>query len=229
MEEQALSIAACVKSTLNSLKKSNNFTDRPTIAQFMILIDSLIDNPIELSRLSNQTLSDLGICMTSIMTSGFTKNHPSYYQWNTGKVVSAVGFYAFMKQLDHSFLLNSHYPAFIVLLHDGREYFADLFQNTVLNEREISAYNPLDLLDVFDEKQKAYDITKHFEFMLHRTCKRTGYSDESLDAWYHEIKYELDGIERRLNTENSLEFAKQMYHTLSSQFSKGVFPLCCQE
>ena len=101
------------------------------VLKFMLLIDSIIKNPKELTTLTNEDLANLGFCTSCIMASNFTSKYSQYYNWSTGAVVVSVGLYAFMKQLDNSYLLNSHFPAFIVLIHEGREYFANLIQELI--------------------------------------------------------------------------------------------------
>ena len=216
--ENLLSVASCVNSTLASIRRSHDYNDIETVARFRILISSLVDSPKELTQLSNEQLSNLGICMSCIMSSDFIEENPTYYQWSTGNVIAAVGFYAYMKQLDNSYLLNSHFPAFIVLMH----------QNSILQEKNFSVYNPFDLMNWCDTEQKKYDITKHFEYMLHVSCRKTGNSDDNLDHWRKEIEYELDTIEQRLNTRNTLEYAKSLYRALANSFSKEEIPGYCE-
>ena len=100
--ENLLSVASCVNSTLASIRRSHDYNDIETVARFRILISSLVDSPKELTQLSNEQLSNLGICMSCIMSSDFIEENPTYYQWSTGNVIAAVGFYAYMKQLDNS-------------------------------------------------------------------------------------------------------------------------------
>lgn len=225
--EKELSIASCIDSTFTSIRKSSGYNNLEMVAQFMILGDALVSHTKELVELSNQQLTYLSLCMSYIVSSDFVKKYPAYDQWNTGKIFSAVGFYAYMKQLDNAYLLNSHYPAFIALMHEGRDYIADLFQGSILQKKNISPYNPLDLLDFYDTDQKKYDITKHFEYMLHVVCRKAGCSDNNLDIWCNEIGYELDAIEQRLRTKNTLEYAKSMYQDLSGNFAKGIMPDYC--
>lgn len=222
-----MELVSCIDSTFTAIRKSCNCNDLSTVSQFMILGDALVSNPKELTILSNQQLANLALCASCIISGDFVETHPVYYQWSTGKVFAAVGFYAYMKQLDNSYLLNSHYPAFIVLMHEGRDYIADLFQGSILQKTNFSPYNPLDLLDLHDTEQEKYDITKHFEYMLHVTCRRAGCSDNDLNAWCNCIEYELDAIERRLHTRNTLQHAKSMYQDLTANFSKDNMPEYC--
>lgn len=224
--EKSLSIAFCIDETFSSIQ--NSACDEPKmIAQFMILGDALVRNTKELVELSNQQLSYLSICTSYIVSSDFVERYPFYHKWSTGKVFAAVGFYAYMKQLDNAYLLNSHYPAFVVLMHDGREYIADLFQSSILQKENISIYNPFDLNDFYDTEQKKYDITRHFEYMLHVMCQKSGCFDNNLDVWRNEIECELYAIEQRLNTKNTLEYAKSLYRDIAGNFSKGIMPDYC--
>lgn len=225
--EGQLSIASCIDGTIATLRKSRDCNDFESVAKFMILGDLFVDNTKELVELSNQQLAKLAICISCAISSNFTKKHPNYNQWSTGKVFAAVGFYAYMKQLDNAYLLNSHYPAFIALMHDGREYIANLFQEAILQKKNMSPYNPLDLMDFQDNEQKKYDITKHFEYMLHVTCLRAGCYEDGLEVWRNEIEYEIKAIEGRLQTKNTLQYAKSMYKDLATNFAKGSMPIYC--
>lgn len=226
MEE--LSLNSVIDRTFASIKGSSSYNNPNMIAQFMILGEALVSNTKELVELSNQQLTHLSLCMSYIIGSNFVKDYPSYYQWSSGKIFAAVGFFAYMKQLDNSYLLNSHYPALIVLMHEGRKYIADLFQDSILlQKKNFSPYNLFDMLDLRDTEQQKYDITKHFEYMLHIACRKAGCSDNNLDVWCDDIEYELDAIEHRLHTRNTLEYAKSMYRDLVAHFSKGIMPEYC--
>ncbi len=227
--EKHLSIKSCIETTMNCLKKSENYTDTSTTSQFMLLIDSFIKNPKELTTLTNEDLANLGFCTSCIMASNFTSKYSQYYNWSTGAVVVSVGFYAFMKQLDNSYLLNSHFPAFIVLIHEGREYFANLIQELILTGKEkLSFYDALDRIKFWGSEQKKYDIAKHFEYTLQTHCIAKGTSNEYLNDWFKEILYEIKSIEERLQTTDSVPQTKQVYEILSNLFLNNSMPTCCE-
>ena len=52
--EKHLSVKLCIGNTMKCLKKSDNYTDISTTSQFMLLIDSIIKNPKELTTLTNE-------------------------------------------------------------------------------------------------------------------------------------------------------------------------------
>ena len=227
--EKHLSIKSCIETTMNCLKISKNYTDTSTTSQFMLLIDSFIKNPKELTTLTNEDLANLGFCTSCIMASNFTSKYSQYYNWSTGAVVVSVGFYAFMKQLDNSYLLNSHFPAFIVLIHEGREYFANLIQELILTGKEkLSFYDALDRIKFWGSEQKKYDIAKHFEYTLQTHCIAKGTSNEYLNDWFKEILYEIKSIEERLQTTDSVPQTKQVYEILSNLFLNNSMPTCCE-
>lgn len=224
---EKVSINSCIENTIDSIKRSYDYSDLDTTAQFMVLIDSVISNPKELTTLSNRELADLGICMSCIMTSGFVDKYPNYNEWSTGKIVGTVGLYAFIKQLNNSYLLCSHYPSFVVLMHDGREYISDLLQDAILFKRQINMYNIFDVSDFYDTEQKKYDIVKCFEYALHLMCRKTGNSDENLDVWCNEIECELNAIERRVHVQDSIEHVKSLYKNITSNFVDDKMPKYC--
>ena len=227
--EKHLSVKLCIGNTMNCLKKSDNYTDISTTSQFMLLIDSIIKNPKELTTLTNEDLANLGFCTSCIMASDFTSKYSQYYIWSTGAVVVSVGFYAFMKQLDNSYLLNSHFPAFIVLIHEGREYFANLIQELILTGKEkLSFYDAFDRIKFWGSEQKKYDIAIHFEYTLQRYCIVKGTSNEYLNDWLQEILHDIKSIEERLKTTDSLPQAKEVYYILSNLLLNNTMPTCCE-
>ena len=64
--------------------------------------------------------------------------------------------------------------------------------------------------------------------MLLARCKEIGYLDQNLDSWFKDILYEIDSIEQRLQTKDSLPQTKQVYSILSNLFFKGLMPDCCK-
>lgn len=226
--ENNLSLTKQIAHTCKSLSEERDCNATSNIVSFMILGAALIENPKEIADLPNEQLSKLGICISCLMSSDFVKIRPRYNEWSTGHVFAAVGFYAYMKQLDNSYMLKSHYPAFILLMHEGRKFIADMFQEIILGDKNYSPYNPLDLLDFHDSTIKKYDVAKHFEYMLHVTCANAGFSDNFLRVWHDELKEEIDELQCRLNTSNSFGYAKSLYVKLAEDFSSGIIPDYCQ-
>ena len=225
--ENKVSLAKLIAETCNSLSQNRDCNATSNVLSFMMLGDALIKKTEEITELSNDQLSNLAICISCLMTSDFVQMHPRFNIWSTGHVFAAVGFYAYMKQLDNSHLYKSHCPGFILLMHEGRKFIADLFQEIILGDKELSPYNPFDLLNFHDSAIKKYDVAKHFEYMLHVICANTGCADEFMNVWHDELKEEIDGIQQRLQTNNSLEYAKSLYKQLDADISNGVIPDYC--
>ena len=209
-----------INSTLQALKQSDDYSDQETTTNFMILTECLIDFPNEIANLSNQQLANLSICLSCMQTSDFTKKYPTYYEWNSGRVISAVGFYSYMKQLDNAYLLNAHYPSFIVLIHDGRNFITDLFLNTSLKGNNSC--------DEFEKRQEAEAVTKYFECLLHVTCNKAGCSDAHTENWFNELKRDIDSIKYFARRREPFEDAKKMYRMIANSFESGIMPDYCK-
>lgn len=173
-----------------ALQKSSDYSDQNTVASFMILIDTIIESPKEVLNLKDP--SRLALVLATLASSGFLSSYPKYYEYSTGEVVCSVGFYLFMKQLEQGEMRNAHLPAFVVLLHEGRTYMANIVETALLSVA--SPYSPFSCMDFEDISRKKYAVVKGAELSIICRCQETGAYDEHLVQWRNELEREYDSI-----------------------------------
>lgn len=188
-----LTLNQAIDIAFSAMQKSSDYSDRQTVASFMILLDSITKSPNEVLTLKDS--SRLALVLATLTTSGFLSSYPQYCEYSTGEVTCAVGFYAFMKQLETGEMRNAHLPAFVVLLHEGRRYMAKIVEAALLADSgAASPYNPFFCMDFSDVNAKKYAIVKGTELLINYRCKKTGVSDGYLDEWRNELEEEHDEI-----------------------------------
>ena len=178
----------------STLQQSSDFSDEHTVAAFMILIDAIIESPQEVLNLKDP--SKLAIVLSTLVLSRFLSSYPNkYHEYSTGEVVCSVGFYAFMKQLEQGNMRNSHLPAFLLLLHEGRKYMANIVEAALLSEcGAASPYNPLFCMKSEAVSRKKYAVVKGAELSIISRCWVVGVSDEYLDQCRIELERAYDSI-----------------------------------
>ena len=218
--EETIDVNSAIDIAIAAIRRGSNYTDVETVSSFIILLDAIIESPNEIFSLNNPL--KLSIVLTTLVTSGFPEKHPYYYNYNTGKIACAVGFYCFMKQMKAT-LPAPNLPTIIVLLHDGRHYMADLFEES-MNSNVRSPYNIFDILDSYEASSKKYAIVKGLEFLMHKTYNEYGLYDETLTEWKSDLNSEIDRIKNVAETENFFDYAKMLYEYLDKKFkSKEPF------
>ena len=211
--EQDRSLAEYIEDVFSVVRQNSNLQDVKTVAHFMILIDKIIESHQEITKLNYSGQSKLALISSVLITSGFTNSHPQYYNYSTGEVVSAIGFYAFMQQLESGEFRNSHFPAFIVLLHDGRKYLAEILEACILSNG--SPYNPLFMSEYNYIESKKTAIIKRFELMIHSYCKKIGIADEHLNHWENELINDYKTQE--VAGDVAAEYSKKLYKYIESK------------
>lgn len=215
-----ISLKDAVNQTITAMQKSSDFSDSETISSIVILMDIMWKSPKEILTLDDSSL--LAIALSSTISSDFAKNCPQYYNHSTGEFLCAVGFYAFMKQLEHGMMLNAHFPAFIVLLHEGREYMAELIEKALLSKvKSRSPYNPFFISAFNDAESKKYAIVKGIELVMHVTCAQKGYSDPNLQRWQMEIESEINDIKRLIGTD-FFKYALDLYRFIAENLKSDT-------
>lgn len=206
-----------VDTVFSAMRESSNYTDKETVASFMILINCIIESPNEV--LNFKDYSRLSLALSALISSGFLNNYPKYYEYSTSDVACSVGFYAYMKQLEEGSMHNSHLPAFAVLLHDGRNFLANIAEAALSSEIKCeSPYNPFFNIEQEDICKKKYAIIKGAELSVINRCIITGVSDEALEEWKNNIVKELDDIEKLLGKDLFKEAIK-VYKYLAKKLS----------
>ena len=215
--ENKMTIEEAVDLTIATLRGSSDYTDARTVSSFMLLLDTVIESPKNILMLKNPL--KLSIVLTSLVTSGFPKRYPRYYNYNTGMVACAVGFYCFMKQLKTN--VNAHnLPTIIVLLHDGRDYMAKIVEDCLTSS--MSPYNPLDMFDFEGMDSKKYAVVKVIEYIMHKKFNDYGLSDMNLDAWKSRLNLEIKTLEQIVGTDDYFSYAIKVYEHIEQKLRSSA-------
>lgn len=209
------SISSSIRSTLQAMANSEDYCDKETITQFLILIAECKDNSKELITLTNEELKGLSNCMTAVLASNFISIYPSYSNQSTGEIACAVGFYAFMKLIEKRIMPS--YFLFVVLLHNGRRYIKEILKNILLNA-DMSPYNPFDLQDYAFSSNKADAIVKGFELSLLIIIDNMGFKDQDLLRWKYELVAENETIKQQIGTDY-IKYPRQLFNKLEKNFT----------
>lgn len=207
------SLNEAIDKALFAMKSSDDGSDNETVASFMILFDAIIKNPQEILSLRDNL--KLSLISSAMVSSGFPLKFSTYNSYNTGEVACAIGFYTFMKQIQNGSLPASFLPAFIVLIHDGREYMAHLIEKTVLHRKslDINPYNVFEIMAYNDAECKKYAITKGIELLIHGLYKNSGLYYGNIDNWRLELEAEKKQIEQFIGMDFHL-YAIKLYQII---------------
>lgn len=168
-----------INDAMVALKCSADFSDASTTASFMLLQDAITRNPKAVLTSSN--LCYLALESSCIITSSFIRKYPKYKDISNGMFFCSIGFFSYMRQLEKGDMLNMHYPAFISLLHYGRNYMEDVFVSALYPElKHASLYNVMDQMKLSEAENKKSAMVKAFECLIIRTCHSSGYADEGI-------------------------------------------------
>ena len=215
----SLNMRSAMNIAMSAMRNSDNFTDPKSVASFMIFMSHITQHPRDVVSCPN--LGDLGIITSSIMTSDFVREFPAYNGVSQGEVLGAVGFYAYMKQLEMGTFLDIHYPAFILLLHHGRRYLNNIYEHMLMKEsnlaKSFSVYNPFDRMEYEDISSKVRYQMKAFEYIIHIVARSKGYYDNSFDSWFDELSSEF-GAEVKKVYKRYSEESKRIYRFLAKDF-----------
>lgn len=210
-------IPAFINSTLRTMAVSEDYCDKKTTTQFLILMALCKDRPEELVRLTNEELKGLSNCMAAILASDCICKNPSYYGCSTGEIACVVGFYAFMKQIENRTV--PAYPAFVVLLHNGRRFLSEIFKN-VLVDANFSPYNPFDVMDSNRNRNKAEAIVKGLELAILIIITNMGFEDQDMLRWKNDLIAENETIKQQIGTDY-IKYPRQLFNKLDVNFSSS--------
>lgn len=212
--KDSISVSSAIELSIDAMRRCDDYNDTKIVSTFMILLDSIITSPSEITSLRGPL--KLSIVLTSLVTSGFTQRYPRYYNYNTGKIACAVGFYCFMKQLETN-VSALNLPTIIVLLHDGRYYMAELFEE-YMNSKVKSPYNPLDIDCFNSSSSKKYAIVKGLEYLMHKTYNDYSLFDDNFSEWKSNLSFEIKQIAKNAETDDFFDYAKKLYGYLDTKF-----------
>lgn len=117
-----MNINEVLSTCLSNMKASDDLNDYATVSSIKDLLSCIIDNPAILINCANE--EKLSIALSSILTCQFPSDYPTYKDINVRNLVFATSYYLYMHQLETGMFYDRNWPAFITLLHYGRNEFA---------------------------------------------------------------------------------------------------------
>ena len=183
-----MNINDALNSCFSNMKASTDFSDSATVNSFKDLLGCIIDNPSNLVNFANE--EKLSIALSSILTCRFPSDYPIYKDINVRNLVFATSFYLYMHQLDTGMFYDRNWPAFITLLHYGRNEFANFIVDT--NPFAPERINKISGRPV--DKQRSLNAAKGFEFSLMLTAKRKGFWMDEMTPWFEELRFDADEL-----------------------------------
>lgn len=183
-----MNINEILNTCFSNMKASDNFNDAATVSSIKDLLSCIIDNPAILVNFVNE--EKLSVVISSILTCQFPSDYPTYKDINVRNLVFATSYYLYMHQLDIGVFHDRNWPAFITLLHYGRNEFAKFIvaTNPFAPER-INKFTgrPID-------NQRSLNAAKGLELTLMLTAKKKGFWMEELSQWYEELCDDMDEL-----------------------------------
>lgn len=202
-----------------AIKNSSDFSDTESTAYFMLLIDTILSNPMDLVILPNKR--KCAIVLSSIAVSDFCREFPTYNGRSTGEIICASGFYVYMNLLESGDMFDADFPAFILMLHYGRKYIGEIYGHFyVAKDKVLKTNEKFGMQMPYDPEKKKRIFAKGIELRMIRYCNNRGTSNSTMD----EIRYALEGdneIPHDYNDEydpfdEAIRLYKQLRHIFST-------------
>ena len=194
------------------MKASIDFNDYATVNSIRELLGSVIENPSKLINFSNE--EKLSIALTSVLTSQFPSDYPIYRGVNVRNLVFATSYYLYMHQLETGMFYDRNWPAFITLLHYGRNEFAKFIVDT--NPFAPERINKITGRPV--DKQRSLNAAKGFELNLMLTAKEKGFWMDEMSPWLEELRSDADEL---LDKDPFREEALPLYHVITNYLKEN--------
>ena len=183
-----MNINEALNSCLSNMKASEDFNDYATVSSIKNLLQCIIENPAKLINFANE--EELSIALSSVLTCQFPSDYPTYKDVNVRNLVFATSYYLFMHQLETGMFYDRNWPAFITLLHYGRNEFAKFIVDT-------NPFAPERINEITGRpinKQRSLNAAKGLELNLMLTAKRKGFWMDELTDWYEELCDDMDEL-----------------------------------
>ena len=183
-----MNINEALNSCLSNMKASTDFSDNATVSSIKDLLSCVIENPAELINFADE--EKLSIALSCVLTSQFPSYYPTYKDINVRNLVFATSYYLYMHQLETGRFYDKDWPAFITLIHYGRNEFAKFIVDT--NPFAPERINEMTGRPI--DKQRSLNAAKGLELNMMLTAKNKGRLVEELTDWYDELwddRYEL--------------------------------------
>ena len=183
-----MNINEALNSCLSNMKASVDFNDSATVSSIKDLLGCVIENPARLINFADEEL--LSIALSSILTCQFPSDYPIYKDINVRNLAFATSYYLFMHQLETGMFYDRNWPAFITLLHYGRNEFAKFIIDT--NPFAPERINKITGRPI--DNQRSINAAKGLELNLMLKTKKKGFWMEELSQWYDELSDDMDEL-----------------------------------
>ena len=183
-----MNIDEALNSCLSNMKASEDFNDFATVNSIKSLLSCVIENPANIINYANE--EKLSIALSSILTCQFPADYPKYKDIDVRNFVFATSFYLYMHQLETGNFYDRNWPAFITLLHYGRNEFAKFIV-------DINPFAPERINKIMGrpiDKQRTLNAAKGLELNMMLTAKRKGIWMAELSDWYGELCDDMDEL-----------------------------------
>ena len=183
-----MKINEVLSTCLSNMKASDDLNDYATVSSIKDLLSCIIDNPAILINCANE--EKLSIALSSILTCQFPSDYPTYKDINVRNFVFATSYYLYMHQLETGMFYDRDWPAFITLLHYGRNEFAKFIVDT--NPFAPERVNKIMGRPI--DNQRSLNAAKGLELNLMLVAKKKGFWMEELSQWYEELSDDMDEL-----------------------------------
>lgn len=207
-----MNINDALNSCFSNMKASADFNDTETVVSIKNLLECVIENPASIINFANE--EKLSIVLSSVLTCQFPSDYPIFKDINVRNLVFATSYYLFMHQLETNMSYDRNWPAFITLLHYGRNEFAKFIidMNPFATEKinEITG-EPVDNL-------RSVNAAKGLELNMMLTARNKGVWMEELSQWYDELSDDMDLL---LETDPFRKEAIPLYQIISNYLKEN--------
>lgn len=192
---------------LSRMKASVDLNDSATVNSIKDLLGCIIENPSKLINFENE--EELSIGLSTVLTCRFPSDYPTYKDINVRNLLFATSYYLFMHQLETGMFYDRNWPAFITLLHYGRNEFAKFIIDT-------NPFAPERICKITGRpinNQRTLNAAKGLELNLMLTAKKKGVWKEELSRWFEELR---DNIEELLASDPFRKEAIPLYQVITN-------------
>ena len=183
-----MKINEVLSTCLSNMKASDDLNDYATVSSIKDLLSCIIANPAILINCPSE--EKLSIALSSILTCQFPSDYPTYKDINVRNLVFATSYYLYMHQLETGMFYDRNWPAFITLLHYGRNEFAKFIVDT-------NPFAPERINKIMGrpiDNQRSLNAAKGLELNLMLTAKKKRVWMEELSQWYEELSDDMDEL-----------------------------------
>ena len=207
-----MKINEVLSTCLSNMKASDDLNDYATVSSIKDLLSCIIDNPAILINCANE--EKLSIALSSILTCQFPSDYPTYKDINVRNLVFATSYYLYMHQLETGMFYDRNWPAFITLLHYGRNEFAKFIVDT-------NPFAPERINKIMGrpiDNQRSLNAAKGLELNLMLAAKKKGFWMDELSQWYEELSEDRDEL---LESDSFRKEAIPLYQVITNYLKEN--------